>query len=369
MLPDDKQWFFIAGCQRSGTTLLRLVLECHSQIFCFDEAQSYRVLEQRTHDGAIGKRLVGFKIPRLTEQLDQADPRDHGLPERVGPFYRGQPVIFMVRDARDVVSSMLKLRGQRSWLEEWAIPIIEDKARDPEFARHYRRELALCRSVESPAAYGALYWSFKNDALERYLRAGHPVLPVRYEALVAEPRRELGAICRFLGVALEPTLLAHARQAHGELDERGLAIGNTDPRRSIDGASVGQWSAWLGEREQQLVDEISAPTAERVRELLATDGQGASGAPGSSPSSRHLASAWSVSGWLGILTSACLIAVQPAWSFGVRDLLFWLAALLSEAPRFGFAPQRAAAAGSAKRVGVMALAFTGLWVFVQSIRL
>jgi hypothetical protein len=36
--------FFISGCQRYGTTMLRLVLESHSHIHWFDEAIGYRLL-------------------------------------------------------------------------------------------------------------------------------------------------------------------------------------------------------------------------------------------------------------------------------------------------------------------------------------
>jgi hypothetical protein len=37
--------FFILGCQRSGTTLLRLILESHPDIFCYDEIKAYAVLQ------------------------------------------------------------------------------------------------------------------------------------------------------------------------------------------------------------------------------------------------------------------------------------------------------------------------------------
>jgi hypothetical protein len=89
-LPDESRWSFITGCQRSGTTMLRLVLECHSGIFCFDEPQSYRVLTSPEHDGPAATDLVGFKIPRLAEQLDQPRAYDFRLRDPPQGFYRGQ---------------------------------------------------------------------------------------------------------------------------------------------------------------------------------------------------------------------------------------------------------------------------------------
>src|SRR6186713_2185314 len=109
-LPDESNWFFITGCQRSGTTMMRLVLECHSGITCFDETRSYRALATREHDGPAAAGLVGFKIPRLAEQLDQPRAFDLGLDDPPQGFYRGQNALFLVRDYRDVVASMLKLK-------------------------------------------------------------------------------------------------------------------------------------------------------------------------------------------------------------------------------------------------------------------
>lgn len=268
MLPSPTQWFFIAGCQRSGTTLLRLILECHSQIFCFDEARSYSVLaapSAAAMDSA--KRLVGFKIPRLTEQLGEGDCYDYGLPARPWRFYAGQPVLFMVRDPRDTIASMLKLRGNRSWLEDWAVPIIEHKCeRDPSFAERWREELRVCRSSGSLAAFGALYWAYKNEAILRYVDRGYPVLPVGYESLVRSPQYELRRACAHLGVSFESGLLNHEQREHDELDGNGMAIGNTDPTRSVDGASIGQWKQWLRASDEAIIKQIAGHVERKMRE-------------------------------------------------------------------------------------------------------
>src|SRR5437764_12265167 len=129
MFAPHHRWFFITGCQRSGTTLLRLVLECHPQIFCFDELHSYRALSSFSFETTISKPLVGFKIPRWAEQLDYPLLRDFGLAHEAQQIYKGQKILFLVRDYRDAIASMLKLRGNRSWLQEWAEPIIEARLR------------------------------------------------------------------------------------------------------------------------------------------------------------------------------------------------------------------------------------------------
>ena len=68
--------FLIAGCQRSGTTLMRLLLGSHSDITCIDEILSYEVLAGTRSSPATG--LTGFKIPVWTEQLAEPVHLDRG---------------------------------------------------------------------------------------------------------------------------------------------------------------------------------------------------------------------------------------------------------------------------------------------------
>lgn len=269
LLSPDSRRFFITGCQRSGTTLLRLILEGHEDIRCLDEARSYRVLAGHESDHDDSSRLVGFKIPRLAEQLDRRETYDCGLPDAPADFYRGEKVLFMVRNHRDVIASMLKLRETKSWLEDRGIPIVLHKAAtEPAFIERWRKELTFCANTASLVPYGALYWAYKNDALLRYLDMQLPVLPISYESLVRNPRIELGRICRFLAVPFDEALLKHHQLEHGELDENGLAIGGTDPTRRIDTHSVAQWRNWLTVADERLASGIAAPIANQIAPWL-----------------------------------------------------------------------------------------------------
>ena len=229
---------------------MRLVLECHSQVFCFDEVDAYRVLQFRTFEGEINKPLVGFKVPRFAEQLDADLLWDFGLDERVSRIYDGQRILFLVRDWRDVVASMMKLKLNQSWLQTYALQTINTKiASDPAFVRQWARELEQLPRSEAPwASVGALYWKYKSAALLRYKSAGYPVLGIAYEQLVADPKAQLRRACDFLGISFEPTMLQHPHFAHREVFASGLTVGQTDPKRAIDSASVNQWSTLLDER-------------------------------------------------------------------------------------------------------------------------
>jgi hypothetical protein len=254
------QWFFIAGCQRSGTTLLRLVLECHSQIEMYDEARAYATI---AGDGPAASRPgithIGFKIPRWSEQLLDPLVWDEGMAERVPQFYDRQPVVFIVRDLLDSVASMVKLKFEgREWLRLYGVPSLQAKI---DASRAFREAFASdIRTMEgsqsSLVAAGALYWKFKNLALFRYLKHGLNVLPVRYEDLTVQSEPIVRRICSFLDIPFEPGMLNHPQFEHGETNYRGRVIGNTDPTVSIHTNSVAQWKSAFNTGEVQTILEI-----------------------------------------------------------------------------------------------------------------
>jgi hypothetical protein len=259
--------FFIIGCQRTGTTLLRLVLECHAEIACYDERRAYKILSEGVAAPPAGKRRVGFKIPRWTEQLGNATLCDEGLEEKAAGFYRGEPILFLLRDARDTVASMLKLKvGAQSWLEVYGPAILEAKMRQPAFRRRYGREIAQLRaSGNALALVGALYWKFKTQAYFDYRDWGWPVCGIPYEGLVVDPESHLRRVVAFLRLAWDASLLEHPRFPHGELFSGGATVGNTDPTRAIHADSVGQWQHLIGASDAAAVLDLAGDVQERLR--------------------------------------------------------------------------------------------------------
>ncbi|HEV8165823.1 MAG TPA: sulfotransferase, partial [Actinomycetota bacterium] len=60
-MADAHRPIFIVGCQRSGTTLLRLILDAHPNISCGPETRFLEDLARITGDGNWPRmRLFGF---------------------------------------------------------------------------------------------------------------------------------------------------------------------------------------------------------------------------------------------------------------------------------------------------------------------
>jgi hypothetical protein len=252
--------FFILGCQRTGTTLLRLILEAHPDVVCYDEIKGYEILQSSVVEDFGSARLVGFKLPRWTEQLTRPVLFDEGAEGVCRNFYRGERILFLQRDVRDTISSMLKLRaGQASWCELWVPRIIGAKlAWESAFRTQYAEELAIIDSCSSRlVGQAALYWKYKNDALLEYRKKGLPVLTVSYEDLVRNPRPVLQSVCRHLGIAFHENLLRHGELPHTELFANGLAVGNTNPKLPIQDGSVGQWERFLSKEDLHIVERIA----------------------------------------------------------------------------------------------------------------
>jgi len=255
--------FFIIGCQRSGTTLLKLILECHRAVRCFDEHFGYQILANPSlrPPPTNGKQYTGFKTPRLTEQFLQKTFRDHDLSDFPN-HYSAPHLLFIVRDVRDTIVSMFALRtGNGCWFERWGLPAITQKLKtDCTFSARYQAIWNFaCASEEPLLAAAAVYWRYKSESLLEYRNDDIPIHLVRYEDLVGAPEIELRLICNWLGVAWDSSLLTHGNHPHEGIFANGLTIGNTDPTLAIHDSSVRSWRKYFSRRQEQIVMQLAGP--------------------------------------------------------------------------------------------------------------
>jgi hypothetical protein len=191
---------FIVGCQRSGTTLLRLILDSHGRIACGPETRFLRDFERIT--GADWHRISRFGFPReywLTKAADyfgsfQAEyaagrgkarwadksPLYALILDYVWEVFPDAQVIHLIRDVKDVTSSHRTAFGYKAALGA---------------PRKWQRYITSVR--EAAAAVPA----------DRYHE-------VRYEQLVGDREQTVRDIVAFLGERWDPAVLDYERADH-----------------------------------------------------------------------------------------------------------------------------------------------------------
>ncbi len=184
---------FVVGCQRSGTTVVRLLLDSHSRISCGPETRYLEDLE----------RVVGRDWPRL-ERFGLT--QDEWL-TRIATLFGGVHADYAAR------------RGKARWADKspryaLVLPFVLRVFPDAQVVHVLRdgRDVA----VSHRKRFG--YWSALKSTVKwpRYVRAvratGRTLPPeryheLRYEDLVGDQEATVRALTDFLGEEFEPGML------------------------------------------------------------------------------------------------------------------------------------------------------------------
>lgn len=250
---------FVIGVVRSGTTLLRLMLDSHPELAIPPETHFLPRVIRATRQGATPERVVwvitshrrwgdfGLDADELLERLraiapleagpairafyelyaeKQGKPRwgdkTPGYATRVRRIQRALPearFIHLVRDGRDVVLS----RARKS---RRAVPI-------PLAARRWKRRILSTRR--------------RAETVTHYLE-------LRYEDLVQDTERTLRRVCDYIDLPFDPAMLAYHERAGERLREIDREL---PPRRG---------RPRLGARRRLAAHEMASepPAPERV---------------------------------------------------------------------------------------------------------
>ena len=241
---------FVVGVPRSGTTLLRLMLDAHPEMAIPPETYFVTNLIEAADEGATGKQLADVLIGHrrwADLELDEAEIRarlmsmgakpsggdavravfglyasKQGKPrwgdktpayltniEEIGDALPEARFVHLIRDGRDVALSIL------------AMPERDRPMRNPqsadEVAMRWRKRIARARR--------------QSQALEgRYIE-------VRYEDLVTDAEPELRRVCELCELEFVPAMLEYHRGARDRLEEMNRDLGSKDdlPHQPADG--------------------------------------------------------------------------------------------------------------------------------------
>lgn len=187
---------FILSSVRSGSTLLRVLLDSHSLLHAPHElhlrdlvvkvkrgpankAMEELGLDARHLEYLLWDRLLHRELEQRGKRyLVNKTPTDVFVAERICECWPDARFIFLLRHPASIARSRGAARPQDS----------------------VEQNVAMVRKYA--------------DALER-ARQAFPGLVVRYEDVTAEPEAALRRICEYLGVAFEPQMLEYDRFDHG----------------------------------------------------------------------------------------------------------------------------------------------------------
>lgn len=211
----------VLGVSRSGTTLLKAMLDAHSQLAI--PSESYFLPQLWDRHGAQPDRDAFVEDLGRLERVREwgVDPEDvrARLPERPTFAEAIQSIYQLYAESKG------KPRfGEKTPLYMQHLDVLERAFPDARYVHIVRdgRDAALSMlamtrkprfNLSRPRGVGdfASAWQREVRAAQRFGRT-HPYLELRYEDLVAEPESRLRDVCTFLGLEYEPAMLEYHRR-------------------------------------------------------------------------------------------------------------------------------------------------------------
>lgn len=258
---------FIGGVPRSGTTLLRVILDTHPRIFCGTELRAVHALASLwssadVHSGRMLEQAYGlppeevckvfadlilsFLQPAWTAsgkpRVAEKTPSNILVFPELRRLFPQSALVHVLRDVRDVIASRLERDRAKAGADFDSVATARLRAREWADAMVVRR-----RMLDDP----------------ELARAYHEI---RYEHLVADAEATLTRLFEFIGERFDPVVLGFYRVSRNVSGTEEWSADSV--RRSIFTSSVGRWREVLGAAELQAVlDEARDVSRELGYEL------------------------------------------------------------------------------------------------------
>ncbi|CAN5802666.1 sulfotransferase [soil metagenome] len=290
--PDEPEAIFIVGVSRSGTTLLRRILDSHSRIAIATENHYLGHLVAwegaRVYFRRVGDLREDAAVHRLVELIYSDGFQRRSRFREVSPYWRWlvskvdrgdleSRLLASDRSERVVFETFLRLYADRrgkaimgektpahlgyaeTLLDWFPGARVVHMMRDPRavYVSELRRRMERPESVpyrwliHVPLAFQffvllqvCLAWSAAVRR-HRQLAVAFPQAYrlLRFEELVAAPDATLTELCAFLGVLLEPRMLQQ------KVISKGARAGES----GFDAGAADRWRDAIGQREERLI--------------------------------------------------------------------------------------------------------------------
>jgi len=216
---------FVVGMNRSGTTLLRMMLDAHPELVIPPETHFVPDLIRavRRRGAKPADALAAMKAHREWEDFGFSD--DEAL-----DWLEALPKLEPGPAARAFYEAYASRAGKPRWGEKTPryilkMPLIQSALPEARFVHVIRdgRDVALSvldRTVKDiDAAEVARRWRRKIDRARTDAPRLHHYLEIRYEDLVTSPRAALERVCGFLELPFEQAMLDYHARAGERLEE------------------------------------------------------------------------------------------------------------------------------------------------------
>lgn len=267
---------FVVGAPRTGTTLMKDILNRHPSVYLFNEVHfCERIWDARAELGTLedeaGLRLACQRLRDIVAR--------HGTDAAAAEAFDVDHWLERAREAgggyRGLLAALLRMTAEQHGAERWGDSSPQDvlylptlfgwypqarvvaMVRDPRaflssYKHYHRRAMDSYRERYNPLTVSLLWRSYMSALAEA--RGGPHAEAIRvqsYEQLVDEPEQAVAGVCEHVGVDFRPALLEVERANSSYARGRGGA--------GISNASRDRWRESLEPTEQWLVERLCAP--------------------------------------------------------------------------------------------------------------
>ncbi len=256
--------FFIVGCNRTGTSLLRTMLNHHpdiavplESIFFID----YLKAGKRVDIELQKKLLVGE--PMLNEWGIKLNYHDFNKSVAAGDLIRVAHEKYAQKEGKKYWGNKTPRLTRHFELIKEALPkaLFIHMIRDP---RAVALSLSKTKIHRSNVYFGAKRWlRFVQSGLEMEKKFKKDVLRMRYEDLVKDPEKMLRIICNFLGLRFSRKMLNYYTKGNNEY----RTFHNNEHKNLKLPPYVKRINAWKNEltkKEVEVIDSICKDVAIKV---------------------------------------------------------------------------------------------------------
>jgi hypothetical protein len=267
--PPEDRMFFLVGRGRSGTTLLKSILDAHPSISVAPEGLFVMNLYRSYRRGAWTpmrmRRFAGhlFLERRMRRwSLDRDELEERWLQTDDPTFARLCANVYEMHTDRTEKASK-RLLGDKN--PHYALFVRElgaifPRARFVHVVRDYRDNVASYLNVpfdvKSPAALAHRWIHYNSAILDAAAREPARFHRLRFEDLVSTPGPTLQSLCDFLGIAMDPAMMGSRDTGSVDGLEWHRHVG-----KPITAELAGQWSRHLTRDQAATLDRICQPFA------------------------------------------------------------------------------------------------------------